>query len=208
VTHYQPFIEDPEHLRELDRQRFVVLRMPSAVTATYGPVQDAVRQRLSALPVSYPARAHVTLCGFVAGTALAAVQEMVGPWARSMPSLLIEVERVSAFPPPFQVVVLQVRKTPELFAALVSLRRRAEERQLVLSTLVPADQWIFHMSVAYCSGLSAPAWHAFTQFVETLPVQSAKGVVGEAEVVAFDEGREYSGGMFSLDAAEPIGSLE
>ncbi len=200
VNAYQAFIEDPKHLSELDRQRFVVLRMPPAVTGTHGHVQEAVRQRLSALPVSYPARAHVTLCGFAAGTALAAVQEVVGAWARSVPPLLIDVERVTAFPPPFQVVVVQVRKTPELFAALASLRRRAEERGLGLSTLVPADQWIFHMSVAYCAGLSPSAWFELTRFVETFQVPPAMCVVAEAEVVAFDEGREYSGGVFSLDA--------
>jgi hypothetical protein len=123
-----------------------------------------------------------------------------------MPSLLIEVERVSAFPPPFQIVIVQVRKTPELFAALAGLRQRAEQRGLVLSTVVPAEQWIFHMSAAYCSGLSAPAWHEVTRLLETVRVPSATCVVGEAEVVAFDDGREYSGGVFSLDATQAAGS--
>jgi len=199
---YQPFIEDPQHRTELDRQRFVVLRMPSAVTGIYEQVQEAVRHRVSALPVSYPARAHVTLCGFAAGAALAAVQEVVGSWARAMPSLLIDLERVSTFPSPFQIVMVQVRTTPELFTALASLRQRAGQRGLVLSTVVPAEQWIFHMSVAYCSGLTAEAWHDVRQFVETLRAPSATCVVGEAEVVAFDEGREYSGGVFSFDAAD------
>jgi 2'-5' RNA ligase len=199
MTSYQPFIDDPTHLTELDRQRFVVLRMPPAVTEAYRQTQQTLRQRLSTFPVFYPARAHVTLCGFAAGTALAAVQDVVGSWARSRRPVLIDVERVSTFPPPFQIVFVQVRKTLELADALTDLRQRAEAHRLVLSTLVPADQWIFHMSVAYCGGLSASAWHELTPFVDALPVLEAHCVVSEAEVVAFDNGREYSGGVFSLD---------
>lgn len=207
MNHYYPFIEDPKLRTELNRQRFVVLRMPTAVVGTYQQVQEAVRQRLSALPVSYPARAHVTLCGFAAGTALDAVQDVVGAWARSVPSLLIEAERVGVFPSPFQVIIVQVRKTPELFAAMATLRQQAEECRLVLSTVVPADQWIFHMSVAYCSELSAPAWQEVTRFVEALQIPSTEAVVGEVEAVAFDDGQEYSCGVFSLNGVDAGGSL-
>ena len=206
MSRYQPFIEDPKHLRELDRQRFVVLRVPPPVSETYRHVQETVRQRLSAMPVSYPARAHVTLGGFAAGTALEAVQEVVKAWARSVPSLLIEVECLSIFPPPFQIAIVQVRKSRDLFAALASLWRQSETRRLALSTRVPADQWIFHMSLAYCSGLSASTWHELTQLIESVQVPSARCVVGEAEVVAVDDGREYSGGVFSLEAPQTAGS--
>jgi hypothetical protein len=48
VNHYQPFIEDPAHLGELDRQRFVVLRMPPGGIETYAQIQTAVRRRLTA----------------------------------------------------------------------------------------------------------------------------------------------------------------
>jgi 2'-5' RNA ligase len=181
---------------------FVVLRIPPAATGTYSNIQNALRHRLSALPVSFPARAHVTLCGFAAGTSLAAVREVVGSWASSSSRLLIDVERVSTFPPPFQIVMVQVRKTAELARALTSLRQRAEERGLVLSSLVPSDQWIFHMTVAYCSGLSAPVWQELARLVETFQAAPERCVMSEAEVVAFDDGREYSGGVFSLDATE------
>jgi 2'-5' RNA ligase len=202
VNPYQPFIDDPQHLRELDRQRFVVLRVPSPVNETYRQVQESVRQRLTAMPVSYPARPHVTLAGFAAGTDLNAVQEVVRSWARSVPPLSVEVERLTSFPPPFRIAIVQVRKSTELFAALASLWRRAEACGLVLSTLVPPDQWIFHMSVAYCSGVSAATWSELTQFLESVRVSSTQSVVGDAEVVAFDDGREYSGGAFSLDVAQ------
>lgn len=202
VNPYQPFIDDPAHVGELDRQRFVVLRIPPAATDVHAQVRAAVRQRLTAQPVSYPARAHVTLCGFAAGAPLDAVSDLVTAWVRSVPPLSIEVEGMKSFPSPFQIVTVQVRKTPQLFAAQTSLRRLAEERRLVLSTMVPVDQWIFHMTVAYCAALSVSAWDELTRFVERLQVPSAKCVVGAAEVVAFDAGWEYSGGVIPLEGVE------
>jgi 2'-5' RNA ligase len=202
VLSAQPFIDDPGHLRALERQRFVVLRPLPPVTAIYGELQAALRRELAALPVSYPAHAHVTLCGFAAGALLGAVQDLARSWAPSVQPQVIEVERVSSFPPPFQVVIIHVRKTPRLSAALADLRRRAEALQLPVSTLVPVGQWIFHMSVAYCSELSIPDWHELTSSVETLRVLPAHCTVEEAEVVAFDEGREYSGGTYSFRAQQ------
>ncbi len=54
------------------------------------------------------------------------------------------------------------------------------------------------MSVAYCSGLSAPAWSDVTALVQTLDVRPGRSLVEQAEVVAFDENLEYSGGVYLL----------
>jgi 2'-5' RNA ligase len=195
---YQPFIDDPVHLKALDRQRFVVLRAPRTVSVAYSQIQRTFRERLRGLPVSYPARAHVTLCGFAAGTSLHAVQKLVRSWALAVPLLRIEISRVSAFPSPFQIVIVEVRKAPALFAALAGLRARAEDERLTVSTVIPVERWTFHMSVAYCSKLEATAWQEVMQLAETFQVPTVHEDVGVAEVVAFDEGREYSGGMYAL----------
>jgi len=197
---YQPFIDNPGHIRTLERQRFVVLRPLPAVTKIHREVQRTLRQKLATLPVSYPAQAHVTLCGFAAGAELGSVQDLVRRWARSVPPLIIEVERVTSFPPPFQVVVVQVRRTPELSAALAGLRQRAQTERFDVSTNMPVDRWIFHMSVAYCSELSLSDWHELASAVETLHVPPMQCTVESTEVVAFDDGREYSGGTYRLGA--------
>ena len=195
---YQPFIDDPVHLKALDRQRFVVLRAPRTVRVAYSQIQRTFRERLRGLSVSYPARAHVTLCGFAAGTSLHAVQELVRSWARAVPPLRIELARVSTFPSPFQIVIVEVRKTPALFAALAGLRARAEDERLTVSTVMPVERWTFHMSVAYCSQLEATAWQEVTQLAETCQVPAVHDDESVVEVVAFDECREYSGGMYAL----------
>lgn len=201
MREYLPFINDPAHLDRLKGHRYIVLRPNDAVSATHATVQSVVRTKFSDLAISYPARAHVTLTGFPPGTPLEAVQVLVHLWATGVPSLLLEVERVSVFPSPFQIVIVQVRKTAALFHALGSLRTLAKRQGLPdwpEGTLPSVDDWVFHMSVAYCSTLSVADWATMTSFSESLTVPSVSCVAHEAELVAFDEGREYSGGIFPL----------
>lgn len=201
MSEYIPFINDPVHLARLTGHRYVVLRPNDEVSATHATVQSSVRAQYSDLAISYPARAHVTLKGFPAGTQLEEVQALVHAWAAGVPSLRIEVERITVFPFPFQVVIVQVRKTATLFHALTSLRALAKQQGLPdwpKGTIPSVDDWIFHMSVAYCSTLSAADWTTMTSFSEKLTAPSVSCLVQEAEVVAFDEGREYSGGVFPL----------
>jgi hypothetical protein len=197
---YQPFIDDPRDIARLEGQRYVVLRPTGAVPHVHRQVRALARERLADADVSYPATAHVTLTGFPAGTELDAIRELVGEWARTVAPLRIEVERVHHFPPPFQIVMVQVRKTRELFDALASLRGRVKDRRLPdMSPIQPAD-WVFHMSVAYCASLSASAWAEASQVFDALRVPKAECVVDEVEIVAFDERREYQGGVFELRA--------
>jgi 2'-5' RNA ligase len=193
---YHCFLDDAEHITQLDGQRFVVLRPTLDVAKVYGGIKRSVRRRLAGLPVSYPACPHVTLAGFAAGSSLEVVQDLVAAWSCDVPPLHIEIEAVSSFPAPFQIVIAQVRKTSELVSAMGDLRRRSEARRLVVSTRVAPADWIFHMSLAYCAKLSAAEWDDVTGWLPTLPVPAAHGVVTQAEVVALDQSREYSGGVY------------
>jgi 2'-5' RNA ligase len=202
MTLYEAFIEDPAHIAELDGQRFVVLRAPVGLSTSFREIQDRVRERLQGLPVSYPARAHVTLCGFAAGTPLVDVEKLVRSWAVAVPPLRIELAGLGWFPPPFQIVICEVRKTPALVVALTGLRALAEGASLRVSTVVPLEQWRFHMSVAYCSRLPEAEWLDIVAFVQTSEARHAQDEVKAAEIVAFDNGHEYSGGSIGLGTAE------
>jgi 2'-5' RNA ligase len=197
---YRPFIEDPTHLALLDGQRYVVLRPNAAVRDAYTQVRARVQEKLTGLPVSYPAQPHVTLAGFGNGTPLDAVRELVANWAPTVPSLRLEVEQLSVFPSPFQIVIERIRRTSELGEALTTLREQARQYKLVdVATVEPSD-WIFHMSVAYCSELSAKLWADIAAWVETVDVAATECTVTEVEIVAIDNGQEYSGGKLSLTA--------
>ena len=57
---------------------------------------------------------------------------------------------------------------------------------------------VFHMSLAYCSKLSAAQWRELVRLTETIEVPKASCLLETVEIVAFDDGREYSGGIHSL----------
>ncbi len=198
---YEPFIDDPEHVRAVDRERFVVLRPDVVVRTIHKDVQALLRQRVAHLPISYPAQAHVTLAGFAAGTSLHDIQQVVESWSCQVLPLRITIEALAYFPAPAQIVIIRVLKTPELLAALSQLRWEATQAQLKIDTTISPRDWIFHMSVAYCTKLSGPAWHEVTKLVEELAVSSSRCVVNEVEIAAFDHRREYSGGVYTLRAA-------
>ena len=195
---YEAFLDDPEHITRLDGQRFVVLRPSEVVSEYYRQVQNELRRRLAGLPVSYPARAHVTLAGFAAGTTLESVRELISGWVRHVPLLRIQVERATSFPPPSQIAILQVLRTPALFRSLTALRRSAVEQGLTLSTVTPVEEWVFHMSLAYCSKLNAAEWDALARVIEARHTSGVSCVQETVEIVAFDDGDEYSGGEYLL----------
>jgi len=194
---YEPFIDDPEHIREVDGQRFVVLRPEGVVSDCHRKLQDVLRRSLSGMPVSFP-RAHVTLAGFAGGTQLESARELVSSWTHGVPPLRVQVQGARSFPSPFQILYLEVLKTPALVRALRSLRRLAEERGLPVETGIPVDAWVFHMSLAYCSKLTATQWDSVARLCETQHLVNASCIQETVEIAAFDGGKEYSGGTYSL----------
>jgi 2'-5' RNA ligase superfamily len=202
MSSYRPFIDDPRDIARLEGQRYVVLRPIGAVADVHRQVRALAKERLGC-EISCPAGGHVTLAGFPRGTDLDDIRELVEEWARTMAPLRIEIERVHHFPSPFQIVIVRVRKTRELFDALTSLRERARERRLPGLSSIQAADWVFHMSVAYCASLSASDWAEVSRFFDTLSVPAAQCVVGEVEIAAFDKGAEHQGGVFELSALPP-----
>ena len=138
--------------------------------------------------------------GLSASTHLESVRQIVGEWASTTSPLRLELNRVTIFSVPSQVVIIKVRKTPELFRALTTLRDRAQQGRLGVLDNIATAEWVFHMSVAYCASLDAASWAEVSRFAETVSVPQAQGTIREVEIAAFDHGREYSGGTFELSA--------
>ena len=202
---YEPLIDDPEHIRAVEQQRFVVLRPGLLLREVHRHLQAQLRGRVPDLPISYPAQAHVTLAGFAAGTPLRAVQDVVDAWSRTTPPLQITVDGLACFPTPSQIVIIRIVKTPNLPTALSRLREAAGQAQLKIDTTISLQDWIFHMSVGYCQKLGGPAWDDVMRLVEELEVPDASCLVDDVEIVAFDDHLEYSGSVYRLRSAEPGG---
>ena len=115
-----------------------------------------------------------------------------------MAPLRITVEAVACFPTPHQIVILRVAKTPELLAAVSQLQSRANRAKLKIDATISPLDWVFHMSVGYCTHLNGSAWNEVETFVDEWKVPGASCVVNDVEVAAFDNEREYSGGVYAL----------
>ena len=194
---YQPCIDDPEHIRAVEGERYVVLRPGTPLSGVHNELQSLLRQRFADEPISFPVGAHVTLAGFAAGTSLSAVQALVESWSRRVSALRITVEGLSCFPKQ-QIVFARVLKTLELLDALSQLRRDADQARLDVDTAIAKENWVFHMSVGYCSKLGESAWRDVTALVEQQDVAPTFCDVSDVEVIAFDGHREYSGGVHEL----------
>jgi 2'-5' RNA ligase len=195
---YRRYIDDPRDIARLEGQRFVVLRACGAIAEIYAQLRAEFQQRFAAHDVSYPAAAHVTLTGFPRGAPLDRVRALVAEWAKTIVPLTLEVEQLAVFPPPYQIVYVRLEKTTSLFHALVSLETHAQEAGLGDVTAVPHDQWVFHMSLAYCGRLPPGIWADVERAVATMRVPAASCIVDEAEIVSFDEGRETLAGSYQL----------
>jgi hypothetical protein len=193
---YQPFIDQPADLARLQGQRYVVLRPFGDIVAEFERVKRALAQRFQNVAISYVARPHLTLAGFEAGTALESVSRLAALWATTVRPLTIQAEAVGFFP--FRIAIVRVRKTPELSEALGLLRLHAMQEGPPCFSAVPVEEWVFHLSIGYCHALAQGDWQEVMEFLNTLTMPHVDCTVAEAEVVAFDSGTEYSGGVFSL----------
>ncbi len=199
---YVPFIDDPQHLRLVNGERYAVLRPTRPVVGAYSEVQARLRDRLAGSAASFPAYPHVTLRGWPAGTELESVRDVVRTWAKRTGSLRVQIERIGTFPSPYQIVVVLVRKTDALREAFSSLIQATKQAGLPVWPEWTADPaaWQFHMSVAYCSGLDDETWQRAASDALALEIRPVSCEVTEVEIAAFDASRERSGAIFALEA--------
>lgn len=81
---------------------------------------------------------------------------------------------------------------------MTSLRGLAAQRGVTdIAAVAPCD-WIFHMSVAYCSGLDPSTWADIVRWTESVQVVPAECTVRAVEIAAFDGGREHGAGVVAL----------
>lgn len=149
----------------------------------------------------------MTLCSFAPATPVEVVRDLVRACAVQLPPVELEVVGVSAFPPPFKTLILNISKRPVLTAAMNALRCEARRNSLTVDETIPVDNWAFHMSLAYCRQLDDVGWQGVAEFSKTLSVPRAREVVDCVEVVAYDQGKEYTGGTFQLGgSSSPVDS--
>ena len=195
------FIDDVAHITRLDKQRFLLLRPRGEVATIFHAMQAQFRARFPASEISYPAQPHVTIHGFPAGSSVEQTTHLAREWARETPPLRIAIERASSFGLPFKIAIVQIRKTNALTQSMQRARKIAQASELPQfpdGAVPTVEQWIFHLSVAYCSHIPDAVWHDARALADGLSLPAAVYVATEAELIAFDGGQEHLVGVFSL----------
>ncbi len=187
----EAFMTDPDQLASLNGQQYVVLRPSQAVLRFYDVEKQALGTKLSRT-VPSPHTGHVTLRGFAESDRVPEVEEAVRAWAKRQEPILLEVEGIDGFPPPFSVVIARLARTSELVGAYGSLTTLLDETDLVRIGELPLDQWVFHMSLAYCSGLSEADWVALLALAKREVFRGPSETISEVEFVWYEDSVEHS----------------
>lgn len=106
----------------------------------------------------HPNTGHVTLRGFFEPERVASLRESIATWAGSTPPMEILIDAVDGFPPPFQILIARLARTDSLVEAYSRLTDSIDATDFRRIGELPLDDWVFHLSLAYASGLSAIRW--------------------------------------------------
>lgn len=201
---YRPFMP-PGHAVALAGQRYVVLRPVGTVAAAYDSLRTELTDLVGSLDVTGPLVGHITLAGISAEASLIDMNAVVDEWARTATAVPLRILRVTCFPPPFQIVVAEMERTPQLVSGFSTLNSRLRAAGIPSLIQRPLDEWTFHMSMLYCTSVPAERWPTVVAGASRLsPLSHAAEVVETADVALFDaNGAESDGGVRVLGATAP-----
>lgn len=186
----RPFMTDPELLESLRGQQYLVLRPVADVASFYDEERAALRRRLPA-GLSWPNTGHVTLRGFSEPDRVRLLRDTLAAWAAAQPPIELHVRAVDGFPPPFQVILARLERTPSLVAAYASLTDVLDAAEVVRIGELPLEEWVFHLSLIYAAALDEQGWRdahaASARDVTPGPVE----IVTSAEFVWYDGDGEH-----------------
>ncbi len=186
----EAFMTDPDQLVSLNGQQYVVLRPARDVGRFYATEQRAIKARLPR-EVPSPHTGHVTLRGFAEPERLADVETVVLEWAKLQEPISLEVEGIDGFPPPFSVLVARLARTPGLVGAYALLTNLLDNTDLARVGELSLDQWVFHMSLAYCGGLNAAEWDESLALARRRVPSRPTETISGAELVWYEDSVEH-----------------
>lgn len=183
------FMTDPELLASLEGQQYLVLRPTGPVGEFYRAEQTSLKRRLPAA-TAHPNAGHVTLRGFYEPLRVQELKDVIRAWARQQAPIEVSVEAVDGFPTPFQILIARLHRTPSLVDAYRSLSAALDATDFRRIGELPLDEWIFHMSLAYCPALSSDDWQETQAKYSRETKERPSEVLTEAEFVWYQNGSE------------------
>jgi hypothetical protein len=182
---------DPTLLASLEGQQYLVLRPTGPVAEFYDNEQASLRRHLVG-PISFPNTGHVTLRGFYEPTRVHALRDQLQAWAATQPPVNMRIEAVDGFPTPFQILIARLERSLVLVDAYNSLSHAMDSTDFRRIGELPIDEWIFHLSLIYCSTLSEEQWRAVLARSRRNLATPPSELVTQAEFVWYENGEEHS----------------
>jgi 2'-5' RNA ligase len=182
---------DPVILQSLIGQQYIVIRPTDPIAIFYDKVQSSLREKLPSV-VTYPNVGHITLRGFSQPEKIDQIRTSLTKWASQIKPMEISIENFDSFPPPFKVLILKVQSTNELKSAYTELTQVIEADGLhTIGVQRNTDEWIFHMSLAYCEQLSDTEFVEAINILKAIQLEKPSTIANELEFVDFDENGEH-----------------
>ncbi len=185
------FMTDPALLASLEGQQYLVLRPTGPVGEFYDLEQASLKVQLPE-SISHPHTGHVTLRGFSEPARIHELKNTVMAWARQQAPIEVRVDAIDGFPTPFQILIARLHRSPTLVEAYESLTSALDATDLQRIGELPLDQWIFHMSLAYCNALSGKDWQAAHARTSREVLARPVELLTEAAFVWYQDGTEHS----------------
>lgn len=193
----RPILQDLRLLAAVAGQRYVLARPTGQALAVCLRAQEALRAELADLDVVYPAP-HLTLLSFAPESELREIQAAVRARAARTRPFLLRLAGVGTFPG--RIVHVPVRASEGLLRAARSFAREARARDLppIAGEAGGRDDWIWHVSIAYCDRLAPGDWRRVEERSATLILPAAACRIDAVEVVAYGADGEHEIGVYPL----------
>lgn len=187
----RPFMTDPEQLESLRGQQYLVLRPAVDVAAFYDEERSALQERLPD-GLSWPNAGHVTLRGFYEPNRVILLRDALAAWAENQSRIELHVVAVDGFPPPFQVLLAQLERTPSLVTAYANLTSLLDLTDLYRIGELPLEEWVFHLSLIYARSLDEQQWQAAYAHNRRTVSPGPAELINNAEFVWYDDDGEHA----------------
>lgn len=184
------FIVDADLLQALEGQQYIVFRPDGDIAEYFKLIQGELKKILPP-GVKYPNTGHITLGGF--SDSMAKLDESFRSWVADIKPLVVSVESIDSFPSPFKIIILKMQKDAQLRNTYDKLTASVSKNSVkTIGMERSSDNWIFHMSLAYCSELNNHDWQNVLDSLHELPNKSPRYLVNEAELVEYRTGEHAS----------------
>ncbi len=182
---------DPAQLGSLEGQQYVVVRPTADVADFYNMLQSSMRLGLPPV-ATFPNTGHATLRGFYEPERVRELKQSLHQWAARQRPINLRVDAIDGFPPPFKVVIARLARSATLIGSYSTLTDHLNATDFRRIGELSLEDWIFHLSVAYCARLDDSEWGKVLGTHERDLNERPEETTSAVEFVWYENGAENS----------------